>query len=64
MIVSHLSTPSLEDHDDDLSYAHKILGGGAVNKANCTGPQEMFCLTMPFSLLESNRVIQLAIFNG
>ena len=39
-------------------------GGGAVNKANCTGLRENFCSTTPFRLLESNLVIQIAIFNG
>ena len=41
-----------------------ILGGGAVNKANCTGLRENFCSATPFRLLESNLAIQIAIFNG
>ena len=39
-------------------------GGGAVNKANCTGLRENFCSATPFRLLESNLAIQIAIFNG
>ena len=39
-------------------------GGGAVNKADCTGLRENFCSTTPFRLLESNLAIQIAIFNG
>ena len=41
-----------------------IGGGGAVNKANCTGLRENFCSATPFRLLESYLVIQIAIFNG
>ena len=40
------------------------IGGGAVDKANCTGLPENFCVTTPFRLLESNLAIQIAIFNG
>ena len=35
-----------------------------MNKANCTGLQGNFCLTMPFRLLESKLAIQITIFNG